>query len=242
MQSELDRKFDAVLAAITGPGGRLVIGRDAQGRAIVDNFPATLPLFFKTFCMLNGAVEAVVAGDERLTFADLDNWSDRLAQALVARGIVKGDRVAIAMRNCPAWIIAYMATLKAGGIATLLNGWWQIHELDHALTLTEPKLIIADAPRAHRIEAASGSYDMVTLDVDRPLEEALSPLLGDEEVTATLPDVAPEDDATILFTSGSTGTSPVTWNKGTLSRVRGGLGGSRPSDCMMPSRVIRPVA
>ena len=92
MQSELDRKFDAVLAAITGPGGKLIIARDEQGRAIVDNFPATLPLFFKTFCMLNGAVEAVVAGEERLTFADLDRWSDRLAQALVARGIAKGDR------------------------------------------------------------------------------------------------------------------------------------------------------
>ena len=72
MSSELDRKFDAVLAAVTGPGGRIVIGEDAQGRAIVTNFPPTLPSFFKTFCALNGAVEAIVAGDERLTFADLD--------------------------------------------------------------------------------------------------------------------------------------------------------------------------
>ena len=68
--------------------------------------------------------------------------------ALVARGIAKGDRVGIAMRNCPAWVVSYMAILKAGGIATLLNGWWEAHEMEHALALTEPKLIIADAPRA----------------------------------------------------------------------------------------------
>ena len=115
LKTELDRKFDETLAEVTGPGGRLIIEHDEQGRAFVANFPATLPSFFKTFCALNGQVEAVVAGDERLTFADLDLWSDRLAQALVTRGIGKGDRVGIAMRNCPAWIVGYMAVLKAGG-------------------------------------------------------------------------------------------------------------------------------
>ena len=108
MPSELDRKFDETLAQVIGPGGRLVIGEDAQGRAIVDNFPATIPGLFRTFCAVNGAAEAVVAGEERLTFADLDRVSERVAMGLAARGIVKGDRVAIAMRNCPAWIISYM--------------------------------------------------------------------------------------------------------------------------------------
>src|SRR6476646_8320740 len=98
MANELDRRFDEELARVIGPGGRLVIDRDALGRAIVTNFPATLPGFFKTFAGLNGANEAVVAGEERLTFADLDRISDRLAHALAARGIAKGDRVAIAMR------------------------------------------------------------------------------------------------------------------------------------------------
>jgi len=214
MQSELDGKFDAVLAAVTGPGGRLAIERDAAGRAIVGNFPATLPAFFKTFCELNAEVEAVVAGNERLTFAELDLWSDRVGQALVARGIAKGDRVAIAMRNCPSWIITYMAALKAGAVATLLNGWWQTNELDHALSLTGPALILADAPRARRIEAI-GEYDLITLAIDLPLAQALAPVLGEEGATGTLPELAPEDDATILFTSGSTGEA-----KGALSTHR----------------------
>jgi long-chain acyl-CoA synthetase len=214
MRTELDRKFDQTLAEVTAPGGRLVIERDALGRAFVANFPATLPLFFKTFCALNGPVEALVAGDERFTFADLDAWSDRLAKALVTRGIGKGDRVGIAMRNCPVWVVGHMAILKAGGIATLLNGWWESHELAHALELTEPALILADAPRARRIWD-SGDWQVVTLDIEQPIADALAPLLDGADEAAELPDIAPEDDATILFTSGSTGES-----KGALSTHR----------------------
>ena len=214
MQSELDRKFDQTLDQIIGPGGRMMIDHDELGRAFVANFPGTLPLFFKTFCALNGQVEALVAGGERLTFADLDQWSDRLALALVARGVVKGDRVGIAMRNCPSWIISYMAALKAGAVATLLNGWWEPHELGHALELTAPALVLADGPRAKRI-AAAGDWQVVGLAVEQPLAEALAPLLEGADETAQLPDVAPDDDATILFTSGSTGEA-----KGALSTHR----------------------
>src|SRR4029079_3253147 len=138
------------------------------GRAIVANFPATLPAFFNAFCALNGANEAVVSGEERLTFADLDRISDGLAPGLAARGIAKGDRVAIAMRNCPAWIVTYMAILKAGGIATLLNGWWEPFEMEHAVGLTEPRLIIADPPRARRLQERCGKYETVSLPIDEP--------------------------------------------------------------------------
>ena len=203
--TDLDRKFDAVLAAVTGPGGRVILDRDEQGKAIVANFPPTLPLFFKTFCMLNADVEAIIAGDERLTFKQLDETSDRLARGLVARGIGKGDRVGIAMRNCPAWVLAYMAAIKAGAIATLLNGWWQPDELEYALQLTEPKLVLADAPRAQRIAASCATCAVETVPIEKHCEEAFADLLGARSDEVTLPDVTPDDDATILFTSGSTG-------------------------------------
>ena len=212
MPSELDRIFDATLAAVIGPGGRIVIERDARGQAIVGNFPATLPSFFATFCALNGAVEAVIAGDERLTFADLGRLSDAVARGLVARGVAKGDRVGIAMRNCPSWIVAHMAVLKAGGISTLLNGWWQTTEMSHALALTDPRLIIADEPRARKIAAACGPWPVVSLPIELPIAQALEPLTGGEDSDAELPEIVAEDDATILFTSGSTGEA-----KGALS-------------------------
>ena len=214
MPSELDRIFDATLAAVIGPGGRIVIERDARGQAIVGNFPATLPSFFATFCALNGAVEAVIAGDERLTFADLGRLSDAVARGLVARGVAKGDRVGIAMRNCPSWIVTYMGALKAGAIATLINGWWQAEELRHALELTAPKLILADAPRAARIANVAGDWELVSLPVELRAEDALAALMGADPMTA-LPEVTPDDDATILFTSGSTGEA-----KGALSSHR----------------------
>jgi len=214
MPSELDRRFDDMLARVIGPGGRLIIGEDELGRAIVTNFPATLPSLFRTFCALNGDSEAIVAGEERLSFADLDRWSEQLAKALASRGIAKGDRVGIAMRNCPSWVVSYMAILKAGAVATLLNGWWQPHEMRHALELVQPKLILADAPRAKRIEGVCGGCELVSLPIERHLEQALAPLL-DGATDALLPEVAPEDEATILFTSGSTGEA-----KGALSTHR----------------------
>jgi acyl-CoA synthetase (AMP-forming)/AMP-acid ligase II len=216
MRSELDRLYDAELAEVTGPNGRIQIGHDGEGRAIVTNLPATLPAMFDAFCMLHGATEGVVADGERLTFARLNEEATRVAHALVGGfGIAKGDRVAIAMRNCPAWIVCYIAALKAGAIATLVNGWWQADELRHGLTLTEPALVICDAPRAARLEAGQCTMPSVTLPVEKPIEEALAPLLARGGADAPLPDIAPEDDATILFTSGSTGLA-----KGALSTHR----------------------
>src|ERR1700712_5341873 len=124
MPSALDRQYDEVLTEVTGPDRRIQLGRDAQGRAIVTNLPATLPILFDAFSILHGAMEAVVAGEERIDFADLDTQATRLARILAGSwNVAKGDRVAIAMRNCPAWIVSYMAVIKAGGIATLVNGW-----------------------------------------------------------------------------------------------------------------------
>jgi len=203
MPSELDRKYDAVLALVTGEGGKIQLGHDDKGQAIVTNLPPTVSMLLDFFCMLHAQVEAVVAGDERLTFADLHAQASRLAKSLVAAGIRKGDRVGLAMRNCPAWIVAHMAIIKAGGVSTLINGWWQTEELRHALALTEPKLVIADAPRAARIAQTGLALEVVSMPVERPVAEAIAPLLVEND--AELPEIAPDDDATILFTSGSTG-------------------------------------
>ncbi|MFL6861731.1 MAG: class I adenylate-forming enzyme family protein [Allosphingosinicella sp.] len=216
MPTELDRKYDSELATVTGPEGRIQIGRDDQGRAIVTNLPATLPGLFDAFCMLHGATESVVADGERLTFAALSDAATRAARALAGGwGVGKGDRVAIAMRNAPTWIILYMAVLKAGGIATLVNGWWQADELAHGLSLTSPCLVLCDAPRAARLEATGLDIPSLTLPVEKGLDEALAPLLARGGAEAELPEILPEDDATILFTSGSTGLS-----KGALSTHR----------------------
>jgi acyl-CoA synthetase (AMP-forming)/AMP-acid ligase II len=217
MPSVLDRKFDAVLAAVTAPeSGRIQIGKDAEGRAIVTNLPPTLTGMFDLFCALHAGTVAIIADGERITFAEINEAATRVAKALVGGwGVKKGDRVAIAMRNCPAWIVSYIAILKAGGIATLVNGWWQTDELRHGLALTAPVLVLCDAPRAKRVAATGLELASVTLPIEQPIAEAMAPLLERGGADAELPEVTEGDDATILFTSGSTGLS-----KGAVSTHR----------------------
>ncbi|HEY7810290.1 MAG TPA: class I adenylate-forming enzyme family protein [Allosphingosinicella sp.] len=217
MPSVLDQKFDAVLAAVTAPDtGRIQIGEDPNGRKIVTNLPPTLPGMFDLFCALHAGTIGIVADGERLTFGEINEMATRVAKALVGGwGIKKGDRVAIAMRNCPAWIVSYIAVLKAGGIATLVNGWWQTDELRHGLALTEPALVLCDAPRAKRVEASGLGLTAVTLPIEQPVAQAMAPVLDRGGEDAALPEVKAEDDATILFTSGSTGLS-----KGAVSTHR----------------------
>lgn len=205
MASVLDRRIDERMARVTAAGSPLAVAGDRDGALIAATAPATLAAFFDHFCAQHGGTTAIVAGAERVSFAALHAGVDALARALVARGIGKGDRIAIAMRNCPAWIAAFFAIAKAGGIATLVNGWWQPDELAYGLALARPRLVLADAERARRITAAGVPCEVVTLPIEAPLADALAPLLREPAPNIALPVVAPEDDATILFTSGSTG-------------------------------------
>src|SRR5437868_3977180 len=87
--------------------------------------------------------------------------------------------------------------------------------MEHAIQLTEPRLIIADAPRAQRIAVRCTDREIVSLAIEQPVEEAIAPLMANAGDGADLPEISPEDDATILFTSGSTGEA-----KGALSTHR----------------------
>jgi acyl-CoA synthetase (AMP-forming)/AMP-acid ligase II len=123
---------------------------------------------------------------------------------LVAQGIARGDRVGIAMRNSPSWIALYMGVLMAGGIAVLLNGWWQSEEFANALAEVECSIVFADPPRGKRLAEIAGlSARVVMIDDFKPLSEALATTMGNTDTA--LPELGPDDLATILFTSGSTG-------------------------------------
>ena len=205
MRSELDGVMDAVLAEVTGPGGPLPLGsveRFGTTLPMIAAAPASLPDYFAHFCGAHADLTLLVAGEERLTFNAVYEQARAAARGLIAHhGIAKGDRVGIAMRNSPAWIALYMGVLMAGGVATLLNGWWQAAELESAIADVDCTLVLADPPRAKRL----GDVPVSVLMIDDllPLAEALAPLAGASD--AALPAVVGEDDATILFTSGSTG-------------------------------------
>ena len=209
MPSELDRRMDNALAALTGVGAPLAVGSVTVGQIdlpLITGVPQTLPPYFAHYCAEHADKIFLVAGEERLTFAAVHTAGTRVAQALVGtHGVKPGDRIGIAMRNSPSWIVLYMGILMAGGVATLLNGWWQASELAAAIADVECSLIFADPPRAKRLAEIEGlDAPVVTINDVRPIGEALIDFIAAD---AVLPTMTPEDHATILFTSGSTGQS-----------------------------------
>ncbi|MGP7794907.1 class I adenylate-forming enzyme family protein [Sphingomonas sp. CLY1604] len=218
MRTALDERMDATMAALTGPGGPLALGEAERGGRpypLITTAPPTLPAYFAHFCHEHADKTFLVAGDERLTFAEVYAQAGAVARALIAgHHVSNGLRVGIAMRNSPAWIVLYMGIVMAGGVATLLNGWWQAEELAAAVAEVDCTLVFADAPRAQRL--AGIAAPVVTIDDTRPLAEALAPVTAAGQPDTPLPAVAATDHATILFTSGSTGQS-----KGALADHRG---------------------
>ncbi len=216
MRTVLDERMDATVAALTGAGGMLALGnteRDGRSYPIIAAAPPSLPYYFAHYCQEHADKTFLVAGEERLTFAQTYAAATRVARALIAaHAIRRGDRVGIAMRNSPSWIVLYMGIVMAGGVATLLNGWWQAEELDAAIAEVDCTLVFADPPRARRLAGATAP--IVTIDDTLPLDRALAGLTGGD--ATPLPAIGATDHATILFTSGSTGQS-----KGALADHRG---------------------
>lgn len=208
MRTELDGRMDQTLAAVTAEGGLLPLGtveRWGTQLPVIAVTPPSLTAYFAHYAAQHRDAEFLVMGAERLTFGQVHDAATRVARALVGRGIRVGDRVGIAARNSPAWIVSYMGVLMAGGVATLLNGWWQADEFAAAIADVAPVLLIADTPRAARLATVPGlSATVVTLDDTQALSDAIAPLIGKGQ-TGDLPELGPDALATILFTSGSTG-------------------------------------
>ncbi|MEO9625716.1 MAG: class I adenylate-forming enzyme family protein [Qipengyuania citrea] len=156
--------------------------------------------------------------DERVTYEAWFRAVARMAAELRERGVAKGDRVALAMRNLPEWPVAFFAATTIGAICVPLNAWWTGPELAFGLANSGAKLLVCDAERWERIAPHRGElpdleHALVSRS-DAPLEgaEQLEDVLGTPKDYAALPsaelpqlDIDPEDEATIFYTSGTTG-------------------------------------
>ena len=218
MPSALDLRLEAAYDLITGPGGPIQVGSiEKNGRELpfITNAPSNLVDYVAFFCAQHGDATFLVEGNERLSFSQVYAAARKVAAGLVdGYGVKRGDRVGIAMRNANAWCVAYVGVLMAGGCATLLNGWWQGGELAAGIEDTETSLVIADPQRAERLACAEHRAKVITLDITRPIDEAIAPITdaGGSEATP-LPQLGADDLATILFTSGSTGQSKGAWSR-----------------------------
>ncbi|HEV2366058.1 MAG TPA: class I adenylate-forming enzyme family protein [Caulobacteraceae bacterium] len=162
----------------------------------------------------------LVYEDERVSFEAFFRAVAHLAHRLAEEGVEKGDRVAVVMRNLPEWPVAFYAAAAIGAIVTPLNAWWTGPELEYGLVDSGSKVAIVDAERLERLaEHLSRCPELERVFVAREAEEVASPLvvkledvIGGPQDWAMLPeralpavDIGPEDDATIFYTSGTTG-------------------------------------
>ncbi len=111
------------------------------------NAPATLRTVLE-LSTLHGDKDFLVYEDERITFAEHFGQVTALAHQLVDRfGIRKGDRVAIAMRNLPEWIVSFWAAIAVGAVVVPLNAWWTGPELAYGLSDSGTSLVVVDEER-----------------------------------------------------------------------------------------------
>ena len=195
-------------ARLTAPGRPFeTTAVTVRGRPMTvwKHVPATAAQLFaraRTF----GPREFLVLDGERVTYDAFIRAVTVLAADLQARGLRKGDRVALVMRNLPQWPVVLMAALLNGAIVVPLNAWWTGTELAYGILDSGARFVFADDERAGRLTDLPPSVDQLFDDA------ALKNIIGAPRAWAALPDVAlpdvaldPEDNATIFYTSGTSG-------------------------------------
>ncbi|MFT5202424.1 MAG: long-chain acyl-CoA synthetase [Candidatus Aldehydirespiratoraceae bacterium] len=203
--------FEDACAALTGPGAPLELAdTEIRGRSypIFTNASANLAEAFAG-AAARGDQEFIVYEQERWTYGDVLAHGHALAAALVNDyGIKKGDRVAIAMRNYPEWITAVVGIAAAGAVSVPLNAWWTAEELEYGLSDSGSTIVIVDQERLDRIAGPleRGDLQAIVVRSDRRDHGAQ----GYDEIVvpgtpAPVVSIDPDDDATIMYTSGTTG-------------------------------------
>jgi acyl-CoA synthetase (AMP-forming)/AMP-acid ligase II len=208
--SDLTHRWEPIpgTEAIHAPGGPFEL-------AVEDVLGVPTTVFKNRFASLRQSLQSRVLStpdapylvfpdrDISLSFTDVASSAARIADVLAGHGVVKGDVVAFAAANVPAYTVAWWSTVCSGAIVSSLNGWWTPSELAYGIELTGPKVMIADARRIERLKEV-GVPDGLVLIEDTELEPLLGPA---REGDPALPDVeiVEDDPAIILFTSGTTG-------------------------------------
>ncbi len=218
-------KFEQAVAQLTAPGQMFELDEvDINGYRYRNyaSLPQNLNAYYQ-FMLQHAQKDFAVYKDERYTFEQGLAHSNEFAAALVNRyGVKKGDRVAILSRNNPQWLMAFIAITSIGAVAVPMNSWWTTEELDYGFEDSGAKVVIADRPRINSLIPIVQKYGLEIISVDdcSDLQLVHTPFasLLQEYQGASLPEVevAPDDYATIMYTSGSTGHP-----KGALSSHRG---------------------
>jgi long-chain acyl-CoA synthetase len=198
-------------AELTAPGAPLEVTEVEVGgqslRAFKNAPPNVRALWLSSAAF--GPRDYLVYGDERITYAQAHEQVASIAAWMWDQGVRPGDRIAIAMRNYPEWLLIYWACACIGVAAVGMNAWWTSAEMAFGLDDSRPKILFADAERIARLleqPAMLGEATLVAVRADNAPAGALpwSQVVGHG---GALPDVAvdPDADVCIFYTSGTTG-------------------------------------
>jgi long-chain acyl-CoA synthetase len=201
----------AVREELTGPGGQFEIAVAkvlGQQLRVFKNAPPSVREFWLSTAAFGDRPYLIYEG-EVLTYAQAHAHAAAIAAWLWDQGVRPGDRVAIAMRNYPEWMVIYWACTSIGVAAAGLNAWWTAEEMEAALKDAAPKAMFIDAERLVRfreIPALQGTIPLVGV----RLSQAPTDVTAYADVVAgggAMPDVTvdPDADACIFYTSGTTG-------------------------------------
>lgn len=190
-------------ARLTAPGGMFeVVTEDVCGRPsrVFKNRTRSLRALLEA-SRAHGDKEYIVYADERVTYAQHFARVSAFAHVLRERcGVGPGDRVAILAANRPEWVIAFWATVATGGVVAALNGWWTEDEIRYGIGDCDPVVVIGDRARLARLGGRDAGVPVVEMESDFAALEASG-------AGKPLPDaeIAEDDPAVILYTSGTTG-------------------------------------
>ena len=199
--------YRAAWQALTAPGADFEIEEiTVRGNPcrIYKNAPGSLRDLWLSSAQFEDR-DYLVYNDERMSYGEAHRQVASIVAWLSDNGVQPGDRVAIAMRNYPEWLLSYWATLSMGATVVGMNAWWTGPEMVYALEDSEPKVLILDEERLARVvDEDLGATKLVLVRADSTSATSWAELVASD---TPLPEVEidPDSDACIFYTSGTTG-------------------------------------